>query len=193
MLHRLARRYAIVTPYTSYLIVEDEARRHVPITMRSLQTLDKDRVAQLRLRESWDALSTEKAGIVGNSNARANQSLKYAEAPAPAADLSKSENRKAVIEAKPATTAAEASAVTKQLDDVEQNSRVVRGKSFFQNGTQWVDADAQKAKNAKAVRVQFASDEYFKLLATNADAAQWLALGRNVQFALGDTLYEVFE
>jgi hypothetical protein len=83
--------------------------------------------------------------------------------------------------------------VAKQLDDVEQNTRVVRGKSFFQNGAQWVDADAQKAKNAKAVRVQFASDEYFKLLSSNADAAQWLALGRNVQFALGDTLYEVFE
>src|SRR5262249_36521120 len=115
----LARRYAIVTPYTSYLIVEDEARRRVPITMRSLQSLDRDRDAQVRLKESWDGLSTDKAGIAGNSNARANQSLKYAEAPAPAADFSKSENRRAVVEAKP-TTAAEAGRIAKQLDDVEQ-------------------------------------------------------------------------
>jgi Ca-activated chloride channel family protein len=188
----LARRYAIVTPYTSYLIVEDEARRHVPVTMRSLQTLDKDRGAQLRLRESWDSLSTEKAGVVGNSNARANQSLKYAEAPAPAADVSKSESKKAVGAAKSAT-APEAARIEKELDAVEQNTRVVRGKSFYQNGTQWIDADAQKAKNTKAVRIQFASEEYFRLLASNADAAQWLALGRNIQFALGDTLYEVYE
>jgi Ca-activated chloride channel family protein len=188
----LARRYAIVTPYTSYLIVEDEARRHVPVTMRSLQSLDKDRGAQLRLRESWEALPAEKAGSVGNSNARANQSLKYADSLGGAEETSKLETRRAVVTAKP-TTAPEAARIEKQLDDVEQNTRVVRGKSFYQNGAQWIDADAQRAKNAKAVRVQFASDEYFTLLAKNADAAQWLALGRNVQFTLGDTLYEVFE
>ena len=188
----IARRYAIVTPYTSYLIVEDEVRRNVPTTMRSLQTLDKDRGAQLRLKESWEALPAEKAGIVGNSNARANQSLKYADSLAPAEAASKSESRKAIAAAKP-TTAPEAARIEKELDAVEQNTRVVRGKSFYQNGAQWIDADAQKAKNAKAVRVQFASDEYFKLLSSNADAAQWLALGRNVQFTLGDTLYDVFE
>jgi hypothetical protein len=97
-----------------------------------------------------------------------------------------------VTAAKPAT-APEAARIERELDSVEQNTRVVRGKSFYQNGAQWIDADAQKAKNAKATRIQFASDEYFALLAKNADAAQWLALGRNVQFILGDTLYEVYE
>ena len=33
----LARKYGIVTPYTAYLIVEDETRRNVPTPMRSLQ------------------------------------------------------------------------------------------------------------------------------------------------------------
>lgn len=35
----LARKYGIVTPYTAYLIVEDEARRNVPMPMRTLQTI----------------------------------------------------------------------------------------------------------------------------------------------------------
>ncbi len=185
----LARRFAIVTPYTSYLIVEDEARRNVPITSRSLQTLDKDRVAQSQLRESYRGLSTEKSGDVGSFNARSNAGLKYAEAPGAALDLSKAESKRAVVAAKPASAAA----ARKQLDDIEQDARVVNGKSFYQNGAQWIDSATQGKKAAKTLRVQFASDEYFDLLAKNADAAQWLALGRNVQFTVGDMLYEVFE
>ena len=36
----LARKYGIVTPYTAYLIVEDETQRNVPTPMRSLQGFD---------------------------------------------------------------------------------------------------------------------------------------------------------
>src|SRR6266849_2302439 len=38
----LARKYSIVTPYTAYLIMEDEGRRNVPTSMRSLQEFDRD-------------------------------------------------------------------------------------------------------------------------------------------------------
>ena len=76
---------------------------------------------------------------------------------------------------------------------MQQNSRVVRGKTFYQNGAQWIDADAQQQKAAKRQQIKFASEEYFKLLTENRDAAEWLALGNNVQFTLGDTLYEVVE
>ena len=85
------------------------------------------------------------------------------------------------------------SSVRRQLDAIEQEARVVNGKSFYQNGAQWIDSTAQNAKAAKSQRIKFASAEYFDLLAKNQDAAQWLALGQNVQFTLGDTLYEVFE
>ena len=185
----LARRFAIVTPYTSYLIVEDEARRNVPLTSRSLQTLDKDRGAQSQLRESYQALTSAKAGDVSSFNARSNQGLKYAEAPGAALDQSKSESKRAVVAAKPDPSGA----VRRQLDAIEQEARVVNGKSFYQNGAQWIDSTAQNAKAAKSQRIKFASAEYFDLLAKNQDAAQWLALGQNVQFTLGDTLYEVFE
>ena len=65
------------------------------------------------------------------------------------------------------------------------------GKSFYQNGAQWVDAEAQQLKDAKAVKLQFGSADYFALLGKEPRAAQWLALGRNVHFVLGGTLYEV--
>jgi hypothetical protein len=48
-------------------------------------------------------------------------------------------------------------------------------------------------QNAKRNRVQFASKEYFDLLTSKPEAAQWLALGRNVQFTIGAELYDVYE
>lgn len=189
----LARRYAIVTPYTSYLIVEDEARREVPVTMRSLQTLDRSAAAQSRLRDSWRGLPLSKSGEKSSFDARSNQALKYAEAPAPARTRSKAETGRAVV-ADAVSEPAEAAAAEQQMAAIDQQARVVNGKTFFQNGAQWIDADAQRQKkDAKRQQIKFASDEYFALLAGNSDAAQWLALGRNVQFALGDVLYEVTE
>ena len=85
------------------------------------------------------------------------------------------------------------SASERDLDSIEQQTRVVNGKSFFQNGAQWIDSETQSRKGGKTVRVEFASREYFDFLANNSAAAPWLALGRNVQFSLGDTSYEIFE
>jgi len=74
-----------------------------------------------------------------------------------------------------------------------QQNRFVAGKSFYQNGEQWVDAEAQSLKDAKPVKLQFGSADYFALLAKHPASAQWLALGRSVQFVLLGTLYEVVE
>src|SRR5205085_10109262 len=49
----LARRYGIVTPYTAYLIVEDEAQRAVPLGRRSMQEFDKDAAAQRSAGAAW--------------------------------------------------------------------------------------------------------------------------------------------
>ena len=62
-------------------------------------------------------------------------------------------------------------------------SRFVGGKTFFQNENRWVDADVQKFADAKKVRIQFGSPEYFDLLTRHSQALAWVALGRNVQFA----------
>src|SRR5207249_819599 len=38
----LARKYGVVTPYTAYLILEDEKQRNVPLLMQSLPQLETD-------------------------------------------------------------------------------------------------------------------------------------------------------
>jgi len=192
----LARRFAIVTPYTSYLIVEDEARRGVPVAARTFQTLEKDTAMRGRLAQSYDALTKTKDGYAGAWNARSNSYFKNAEQIAAPQIAAKAEAKSAVAAASAPDGAADASfgRQMKQLDDAEQQTRWVAGKAFTQNGANWSDSTIQGIKpDAKRNRVQFASKEYFDLLTSKPESAKWLALGRNVQFTLGSELYEVFE
>ena len=74
-----------------------------------------------------------------------------------------------------------------------QQSRYVGGRTFYQNGSQWIDGEAQKQTDAKHIRIQFESKEYFDLLQKNPKALTWLSLGKNVQFVLDNQIYEVYE
>jgi hypothetical protein len=74
-----------------------------------------------------------------------------------------------------------------------QQNRFIRGRTFYQNGTQWIDAEVQRRPDARRAQVKFNSDEYFDLLQKHPDAAQWLSVGTNVQLLLDDTVYEVVE
>ena len=214
----LARRYAIVTPYTSYLIVEDEARRGVPVASRSLQMLDRNEEAQTFYRKSWGDLSGKKDGYDGALAGRQNRSLKEAAAPGVALEKAKTEAFGGVIAGNSAASDASAvgagasgstggyigksatklrgtaGEVQTTLANIEQETRWVNGKAFTQNGANWSDTTIQSVKaDTKRNRVKFASNEYFDLLTSKPESAQWLALGRNVQFTIGSELYEVYE
>ena len=91
------------------------------------------------------------------------------------------------------TTTSKPVALESAAQQYAQQSQFVAGKTFFQNQAQWVDADAQKFENAKKVRVQFGSTEYFNLQKKNPKAQSWLAVGKNVQFVLDGTVYEIYE
>ena len=203
----LARRHGIVTPYTSYLILEDEARRGVPVGQRSFRELDRDASAQAMLRDGYRDLRREKSGDIGTFNARASSSLKDAER-ADAITLNSFEVGKALASvggsaaapagadrtgAAHATTPPPAAESLRTIENTQQAARNVGGKTFFQSGAQWTDSATQQLKPAKVVRLQFGADDYFRLLRDRPEVGAWLALGSNVQFALGDTLYEVSE
>ncbi len=67
----------------------------------------------------------------------------------------------------------------------------MNGRAFFLNGTQWVDAKTQGL--TKHEDVKFNSDAYYDLLEKHPEAAQWLALGRNMLIAIDGTAYEITE
>jgi Ca-activated chloride channel family protein len=200
----LARKYGIVTPYTAYLIVEDEERRGVPLAMQSLPQLNTDSLARREAAQNWNSFKDERGGEKGLAGARYGLALKSANAPAAASADGRVEASRALggdafvqrygIPSRATTLTATAPADAKErLAQHSQQGQFIAGKNFYQNDTQWVDAAAQKLQNAKKQRLQFNSTEYFAFAAKNPKALPWLALGQNVQFVMGDTLIEVYE
>lgn len=186
----LARRYGIVTPYTAYLIIEDEQRRDVPVAQRNMREMEGDQKAAERAAEDYDSLRREAAEESARSgdqavfNVMSLQSLKYGRSGAakkPAAEaLAKSE-----------ATAEGGPAGYRSSTNYAQQVRVIQGRAFYQNGRVWNDSTAQARKDLRVEAVPFNSDEYFELLRKHPESAQWLALGRNVDVVIGKTLYQV--
>jgi Ca-activated chloride channel homolog len=182
----LTRKYGIVTPYTAYLIVEDEDRRRVPMADRSMQSMSADAATRAEVAKAWTGFKDKKEGEDGVANARSQNAFKFAQQAPASITSGNSESLRGFAAAAPAATPAAA-----RLNQYTQQSRFVNGRAFFQNGNQWIDSNAQKT--ARRQRVQFNSEEYFNLLTKHPEAGPWLALGQSVVLALDDTVYEIAE
>jgi len=180
----LARRYGIVTPYTAYLIVEDEDRRRVPMTERSMQSMSADSTARAEVSKAWGGFKEKKDGEDAVANARSQNAFKFADQSAASIYSGAAESLRGFALAAPA-----ARAESDRVTQYTRLSKFVNGRAFFQNGKQWVDANAQNA--TKRERVQFNSEAYFDLLKKHPEAAPWMALGQNVLLSLDDTVYEI--
>jgi len=204
----LARKYSIVTPYTAYLIVEDEKRRDVPMAMQSLPQLQVDAAARSRLGGYSSEVMRQRYGLAPVTQSRSELAFKSANAPAEAVSAGNAEAQRGLTATRPNASAVPATSGGKGSPtpsvagnrveagkdaDFTQQTQFIAGRSFYQNGNQWIDASIQKLKDAKRVRVQFGSREYFDLIATKPETRSWLALGQNVQFALGTVVYEIYE
>jgi hypothetical protein len=164
--------------------------------LRSMQGFDSDGAARRQAAQAWDEFKEERAGDKAVAGARYGMAFKSANAAAPAAASGALEARRAlglggVSGSAPAAKPADRD--KERLVQYSQQTQFVAGKSFFQNDNQWIDSAVQKHPNAKRVRIQFGSPEYFDLIAKNSKALPWLALGQNVQFVLDNTVYDIYE
>ena len=182
----LARRHGIVTPYTSWLILEDEGRRNVAVHDRTLQAFAADEAVRADAKRMYEAAQGEAsgAGAVGDTQALdvLNRAATLA---APAAANVRAAAGQAGL------GAAGARAVTGAV--ARQRTQTVAGRTFFENAGQWIDGRVQERPEARRERITFASDAYFALLDREPAAARWLAQGRNVVVLVGDTVYEVVD
>jgi Ca-activated chloride channel homolog len=214
---QLARQYGIVTPYTAYLIIEDEKQRGVPVAQRTLRNFEADRQVLAQAKAQYDAFKADKSGDQAVGSARANKLLKEAKSYAASAQSNREAQQanfgfrgEGSAGGIPAASAPalggggaqlfalgrkDANGQTGRARTVSQPMRFAAGKNFTQNERYWMDSAVQTAEVAKAkrTRVEFNSDAYFALLVKEPKAAQWLALGRNVQFVLNGTIYDIFE
>ena len=164
----LARKFGIVTPYTSYLIMEDEQLR-VRAADQTLNALPVAAAPRAALKTEYDAMK-ESAGAASVQASREVEAMKNA------------------------TNIAQANQGAERLKKLNAQSRNVQGRAVYQVGSNWIDSKVQSVKNQSVRRVQFASKEWFDLLHKEPEAAQFLALGRNVRFALNaNEIVEVYE
>ncbi len=157
----LGTRYGIVTPYTSYLAVEQNAA--VGFT------------------------STPLARTKGFGNARGGSN---APPPPPSvADAKAVTGTVAVQQSKKAREQQETMRVEK--DDQSGSIRTAGGKTFYLRDGIWTDADFRTGMTLPQTVVKFGSDEYFALLKQKPRLAAFFSLGEKVLVILDGTLYRV--
>jgi Ca-activated chloride channel family protein len=190
---RLARDHGIVTPYTAYLIMEDERSRGVPLSSQNFRELQTDSAAASRAKSFYDSAKYDAKDVQLRSGGQAVENAQSL------ATLKESINEQAAAPSSLAKRAygglSAAGGPTTQpfgyryAQNYAQQARVVAGRAFYQNADTWTDSTIQSNTNAKHVEVKFDSDEYYALLKKFPQAGQWMSLGNNVDLMLEDTVY----
>ena len=187
---KLATQHAIVTPYTAGLVVEETELEGRP----GLQPADG-----VRRERAWD----RRAGAEGRSLGGLVPLPPSAPMPdasgvgggAPAGRAAPSEEQKAKDSAalrrlKESSAAESDDGEDADLAKLRELIKSVAGLTFVQSKDGvWVDR-AWDGKRA-TTKVEAWSEAYFQLLAKGDKVAKILALGEQVIFVLGDTVYEI--
>jgi Ca-activated chloride channel family protein len=179
----LAREYGIITPYTSFLIVEDERDNVRRRTIREEdQTLariaGRDRAFEKKSEDEYSVMSKSKSGggsvRASKEVQQMNEASNYAQARAGESRLNFKDSEGRVQN------------LTAQVKNIQ-------GRAIYNVGKFWVDSRVQQQKNQPINRIQFASVEFFDLLKKRPLSAQFLALGKNIRFVLDNKIYEIYE
>ncbi|MBI2837178.1 MAG: VWA domain-containing protein, partial [Acidobacteria bacterium] len=180
---QLARRFGIITPYTSYLIVEDETAR----------------ITRNELRSDSATFGVAPGAASPANRQKAAEEYRSMQEKSGASSVTASSEVEAL---KQAQNLGQIYQGKKRLDYTDKDGKVqnlasqtknVQGRAVYQAGNFWVDSKIQTLKQQQAKRIQFGSAEYYALLDKEPLSAQYLALGRNVRFAIGEVAYEVYE
>jgi uncharacterized protein YegL len=166
---RLSKKYGIITPYTSFLVLPDEEIERVPVTMRP----------QAR-REAFDyhagvpleAESGEKAFAASRTLSR----LKEAKAAPEATTVARIGGSSGMAGA--------------GIRDIAEYKYVDK-KTFFLRDGFWTDSEYEP--EMKITKVAYGSDEYFDLLSREPEMGKYLALGKKVIVCYKGKCYKVEE
>jgi Ca-activated chloride channel family protein len=163
---RLSIRYGIITPYTSFLITEDD-----------IFSQEGREEAQMRFQADAGAAFAAPSGAAAVNAAEAAAGLAGANAPL----------------STPAPTMlapAEMSAGAERYAAGESPVRYVADRTFVWRDGVWVDT-LYDADRMTPQRVVFLSDEYFALLDRDPQIGEFLALGERVLFVWEGQAYEI--
>ena len=146
----LSRKWGIVTPYTSYLIIEDEESRGVPVarqsmgkriasrndnSVRTIKSQNGSAEGQFQRnleKQSFRGFADSDSGSDAVAAARAGEQLKKA------------------TQSKAFKNAYKESQYGNQISFEQQATRTIAGKTFFQNEGSWIDSLVPEQKERVA-------------------------------------------
>jgi Ca-activated chloride channel family protein len=179
----LSRRYGIITPYTSYLILEDEKA-----TFSSLRgntnndfTIFTTRIGEgtLGLQKEYEDLKKDNGKIsvtqstevqqlntvtnyadtkVANKRMKANDNLESANAP-----------------------------------EIVNYNTLANGRAMYLNDSIMIDSDVMTNQNLEKKQIKFGSTEYFNIVNTDRVAREYMSKSKNVQFVHNNQIYMVVD
>ena len=179
----LGTRYGIVTPYTSYLVLEPGERR------QQLSRLGPEDVFGSR-----PGLKRREAERPVQGRQPAPDRL---EAPPPAAMPVPSgvagSDAVAFSKDKEALSKAETLPILTRSSDSASQIRQMAGKTFYLRDGVWTDSEFKAEAKLPVVKLKFASDEYFDLTGKEPKLADCFALGQRVVVVWKGKVYQVEE
>jgi Ca-activated chloride channel homolog len=179
---KTARRYGIVTPYTSFLIIEEEERlsRSGEINP-SLMPLKTEVGTDKSFRDEIGLEYRHIDSKEGEGSVRVSREISA---------LQNTVNQQQIYQGRQRLNYKDTSG---RLQNLASQVKNIQGRAVYQSNNTWIDSEIQEVKNTEIKKMQFGSEEYFDLLREEPASAEFLALGKNVQFILKNTLYEIYE
>lgn len=178
----MAKTHGIVTPYTSYLILEDEQRRLQRGDIRpSDATLSQIAARNRDLEETSKKEYRYLAQKTGAASVQASREVQELAGVANV-DQSRPGEKRLGIQG--------GSGGQQSLGQLVKNAA---GRAFYQVEKFWIDSRLAGQQSVQVQRLQFASPEYFKLLRENPALSSILALGPNLRFVWQNQIVEISE
>ena len=165
---RLSKKYGIITPYTSFLVLPDEEVEGMPVAVRGSAR-----------RDAFDSASAGLKEESGKSSVLASKLL------------SRMKKAQAAPEATVRTFTLPGGAADKSHSVASAEVKYVGKKTFFFKNEFWVDSEYEP--EMETIKITYGSDEYFNLLSQESELGKYLALGKKVIVCHKDKCYKIEE
>ncbi|MEW5742031.1 MAG: VIT and VWA domain-containing protein [Myxococcota bacterium] len=181
----LGKKYGIVTPYTSYLVVEDTpmpvARNQPPPPPRPWDRPMEESRRDMAPKGAAGGFMPSRPGSLAGAPAPSQAPAAEPEADDFASTFAARGAEKKALEASGGREAIAASKAVRKMKDEEGGARVnepvrtASGRTFIYRDGGWIDSEALSG-SAKQLKVKYLSDAYFALLKARPDLKAALAL-----------------
>lgn len=175
----LAREYGIITPYTSYLIIEDERQQ---VEQRNMTLpIFSSRADVDELREKTKKDYTQMKNGEGEGAIQSSVQIQ---------DLNRATT---ISQSKKSNSTMSITGKSGNTTNIAEETKQIGGRAWYNTNGTWVDIKTQNQKYASKIQIKFGSKEYFEFSRKYPEANDYLALGTNIRFIHRNVLVEINE